>query len=88
MYIQLIVDILIFVICVYAIYRLLFREHRQKRIETKKLLKEQKLQELKEKEKDLKEEVVVTEELIDTKKDVTKLNRELKKLDEKIPEEV
>lgn len=87
MYIQLIIDVLIFITCVYVLYRIFFAEERQKRIETKKLLKQEKLRALKEKEKELEEEVDITEDLIDTSADVQKLNKELKKLDSKISEE-
>jgi len=86
MFFQLIVEILIVSGCIYLVYRILFKEKRAKKIETKKLLKEEKLRQLKEKENELKEEVVITEDLIDTKRTVSKLDKEVRKLDSKISE--
>lgn len=87
MFFQLVLDILIFIGVVYLIYRLLFKDMLEKRKESKRLLKEEKLQQLKEKEIDLQKEVIITEDLIDVETDVKKLNKELRKLDSKILEE-
>jgi hypothetical protein len=83
MYIQAVVDLLIFVMIFYLIYRWIIKPSLKERQASKLLLKAQKLEELKNTEIELKGEVEVTEGLITKEKKIKKLNTELEKLETK-----